>query len=446
MNTILKTTVRTFAYCIIAGLVLFSQAERVSAKNAKLYVDAAAYAGGDGSKDAPFRRITDAVNMGRLIWLAETKTKVQIQVESGIYVGSYSNTGPDIEVLPIILDIPGLKLEGSTAMFEDDDDLPTGVFKPGKNSQLIAQPALAANQVWFIVAATNPVLTGQGVEVSNLSIEVGNTTTPSTGAGISVRLVQDFRIRDNYVTGAFTGIEARGSSGEIRGNYVTLVGCGVCLNAGNATSPADVVVRGNRSVNTMFGGVLLNGGSTFSGEVFDSLSAVIKDNDLSYSSANSTQGTGIRILLLRHDPPSQATSGLITATISGNRISHNSFGFSIAGGLIYRTFAGIPDPRLFNGTLNLTFEDNEVVDNLLAPAIISFTQIPATLFPSQLNTGPTQFKYLEHSTFNITDAEGDLVGSWIDHPASDPIDGRILQNILRINGVDTPNLRYVPFP
>ena len=78
----------------------------------------------------------------------------------------------------------------------------------------------------------------------------------------------------------------------------------------------------------------------------------------------------------------------------------------------------------------------------MAPALISFTRNTATLTPSQLPL----WKYLEHSTFDITDSDGELNGYWLDHPVFDPIDGRLLQNILRINGVEISNGRYVPFP
>src|SRR2546430_4900124 len=88
--------------------VLFTQVETVQAQR-KLYVDVAASPGGDGSKQAPFRRITDAVNYVRGFPLGRG---FEILVEPGTYVGRYSNTDPSLEDLPIVLDYPNLKLKG----------------------------------------------------------------------------------------------------------------------------------------------------------------------------------------------------------------------------------------------------------------------------------------------------------------------------------------------
>ena len=444
MDTNLKTIVKTIVCCVVVGLFLFSQGERVwASNNVKLYVDAAASPGGNGSNHAPYRRITDAVNTARVIWQADNTAKIEIRVEPGTYAGSYSNTNPNKENLPIVLDIPDLKLKGSTSLLIDAGGLPTGEFEPGKNTLLIAQPPLAANQSLVIIAPTSPVLTGRGVEVSKFSFNLGNITTPSPGSsGISARGVQGFTIRNNHATGGGVGgIDTRGSSGEIRGNYATMVSCGICVGAGNASSPANVIVRGNRSVNNQNAGVILHGGNSFPGEVFDKLSAVVEGNDFSDSNTNPMLAVGVRVLVSKHEPPSTATFGSVTATISNNRISNNSFGFTIAAGFPYRTFAGAPDPRLFNGTLDLTLEDNEVVGNVLAPALISFTRSSTTITPSEL----AQWKYLEHSTYNIADPDGELTGYWFDHPVTDPIDGRTLYNVLRINGAVIPNGRYVPF-
>jgi hypothetical protein len=437
----MKTMIKPIVWSILVGLLLFTQVETVQAQR-KLYVDVAASPGGDGSKQAPFRRITDAVNYVRGFPLGRG---FEILVEPGTYVGRYSNTDPSLEDLPIVLDYPSLKLKGSTSMLADENGLPTGEIEPGRKSLLIAQPPLATDQNLISITRTNPLLSGQGVEVSKLTLDVGNAPTAARGTVISVRLVQDFVIRNNYLTGgAFEGIETTASSGKIQGNYITQVGCGACIFAGSTTSPANVIFSGNRSNNNFFGGVLLNGAG-ISDPAFDRLSAVVAGNDLSDSKANPvvSQGFGVRVIVVRHDPPDQGTSGNVTATISNNRIRNNRFGFSVDAGFPYRTFGGNSDLRLHKGTLNLLLDHNEVADNLMSPALISFTRNSATLAPSQLTT---QWKYLEHSTFDITDSDGELNGYWLDHPVFDPIDGRWLQNILRINGVEISNGRYVPFP
>ena len=451
----IKTVVKTMAFCLVTAMFFCSQVERVLAGNNKLYVDAAAVAGGDGSKHNPYRRITDAVNQARAIWQADTKSKAKFEIEvaPGTYIGSYTNTGPTIEVLPILIDFPNLKLRGGTSMLEDENDLPTGVFETGKNSLLVAQPALTGNQMLLKIAPPS-VDKSKGIEVSNLSFDMGYTMTqtPAGGIAIEVERSQDFILNNNFVTGGFNyptggataGIDIRASSGKISGNYITKSGCGACVSLGNASSPAQIVFTGNRSINNANYGLLMGGDITASG--YDTLSAVVEENDLSDNNINANQGGGIRVIVVKHDPPDLATSGNVTVFISDNRISNNNFGYSIDAGFPYRVFNGSPDPRLHTGTVNLSLEDNEVVGNLRAPALITFNRNTATLNPGSSTNGVTRFKYLEHSTYNITDADGELNGYWFDHPVSDSVDGRTLQNTLRINGVVIPNGRYVPFP
>jgi hypothetical protein len=434
---------KTIPVFTLGTLLLFSREGLVGATaKVDLYVDAAANLNGDGSKHAPYRRITDAVATARVIWQADidSDVKIVIHVAPGVYEGSYTNTGREIEALPIRLDVPNLELRGSTSMLEGNDGWPTGVFEPGTNTLLIANPPLFGEQALLVVAPTNHVLTGHGVTVSKLSFNVGDFVySVASGDGIVVDRVHDFTIRNNFVTGwAFIGISTTASSGKILGNYITEVGCGTCISAGNTSSPADVIVSGNRSIRNELGGVLLLGGGG-AGEIFDRLSAVVSRNDLSNNNARRDFSFGLRVSVIRRDPPDSLnqTLGYVTATVSGNRITNNSFGVTIDAGFPYRT-----DPRRYTGTLDVAFENNQVVENRLTPALISFTRNEATLSPSRLNF----WKFLERSTFNITYPDGELDGYWFDHPVSDPIDGRTLQNILKINGVEIPNGRYVPFP
>jgi hypothetical protein len=442
---------QTVVCCLVALAIVCAQGQTVRAQEPEIHVDAAAGPGGDGSRQNPFRRITDAVNTARAIWRADKRrsTKIEIRVGPGTYVGSYSNSGFDIEELPIRLDVPGLEFVGSTSMLVDAHGLPTGDVEPGTESILKAEPRLAANQSLLIIGPTDKDLTGEGVELSNMSFNVGYplvTPLPSESSGVLVERARDFTLRRNYVTGGtFVGIQTIASSGTIEGNYITQVGCGTCLGPGSGPSPARVVFRGNRSVNNFFGGVLLLGGGTNDAR-YDTLAAVVEDNDLSDNNTNPTagQGFGIRAMVVRHDPPEDVgTTGNVIAAISNNRVTNNKLGISIDAGFPYRTFAGTADDRRHRGTLELSFVGNDVFANHMAPALISFTRSTAALTPAQLTT---QWKYLERSTFDITDADGSLAGYWVDHPPTDPADGRTLRNVLRINGAVVPNGRYVPFP
>ena len=178
-------------------------------------------------------------------------------------------------------------------------------------------------------------------------------------------------------------------------------------------------------------------GGSGAGEIFDKLSAVVNQNDLSENTDIPYFSFGLRVFVIRRDPPDPAiqTSGTVVATISGNRISNNALGVTIDAGFPYRL------EYSFTGTLDLTFNSNQIVGNRLTPALISFTRNTATLFPSELDL----WNFIGNSTFNIKYSSGDLDGYWFDHPVSDPIDGRTLRNILKINGAIIPNGRFVPF-
>jgi hypothetical protein len=287
------------------------------------------------------------------------------------------------------------------------------------------------------------------VKLSKLSFNVGYalaTPLPPESSAVLIEEGEDFTVRGNYVTGGtFVGIYTVASTGKIEGNYITQVGCGTCLGPGSFSSPAAVVFRGNRSVNNFFGGVLLLGGGTSNAD-YDALSAVVEGNDLSDNNTNPTagQGFGVRVMVVRHDlPADRGTSGNVTAAISNNRITNNKIGVLVDAGFPYRTFDGRTDRRLHSGTLSLSLTGNEVVANRMAPALISFTRSTAALTPAQLTTS---WKYLERSTFDITDIDDNLAGYRLDHPPTDCIDGRTLGNVLRINGGLVPNQTFVRCP
>ena len=73
----------------------------------------------------------------------------------------------------------------------------------------------------------------------------------------------------------------------------------------------------------------------------------------------------------------------------------------------------------------------------MTPALITFTRNDAAIFPHQVKS----FKYLQGSIFTISDPDGNLNGYWFDHPAMDPVDGRFLNNTLKVNDVIVPNGR-----
>ena len=246
------------------------------------------------------------------------------------------------------------------------------------------------------------------------------------------------------------GIHVRRSSGRILGNYVMRGGCGICIVADDVSSPAEVVIIGNRSVRNEEGGLTLIGGPN---SPPGSLSAVICANDLSdnNSQPNSRNANffsfGLRLFLMSNTDNRTKISGSVKATVCNNRITNNSAGVVIDAGFAFRTRNSTFDPGRYTGRFELTFANNQIHQNTRTPALISFTRFTASNTPAQLNpVGNAQsFKYVESSLYNISYFNGELDGYWFDNPETDPVDGRVLNNVLRINGNEIHSGRFIPY-
>ena len=352
--------------------------------------------------------------------------------------------GQYVEKLPLILDVPNLRLEGETTLTTDGNGLPIG-FVDSTETRLIAQPALAGVQTILLIGPTSSDLTGIGITVQGLVLDAGNGGSALDGRDITVDRVSRFSIQRNVLTGsAFIAVDGRASSGVIEENLIMGVGCGSCISAGNQDAPANYSFLRNRSVENVFGGVLVAGSSydgvhnpallpVAPGTTFDSVAAVISGNDLSDNNHDPNLSFGIRLFAIDSGIPAAQSAGNLTVSVTNNTITNNSFGVVIDAGFPFRA-----DQRLWTASFRTTFSGNTISGSNRAQALITFTRNSAAIFPAELKTG---FKYLQDSTFTISDPGGDLNGYWFDHPSMDPIDGRFLNNTLRVNGVTIPNGR-----
>jgi hypothetical protein len=260
-----------------------------------IYVNAAAPAGGDGSRVAPFQTIQDGVAAARAAWDANPGVKLVVRVAPSLSGSFYSVSG----TTPILIDVP-LELRGSNAMEEDYFGWPTGVIASGTETLIKAVPGLTANTQNMIRVIADHVT------VANLSLDAN--TSNQQGIQLALRRAQDFTVSGNRVTGqSFIGINPKASSGKIIGNYITNVGCGTCIGAGNASFPARVLFSGNRSVANSFSGVEAFAASDSeagsAGDVLDSLSVTISENDLSNNTATPGFSSGIRLAVIRRIRP-----------------------------------------------------------------------------------------------------------------------------------------------
>jgi hypothetical protein len=428
-----------FSVFVLFALTAYTQ----PAKSTVFFVNAAAAANGDGSREHPFARITDALDRARAIRRLSAE-QIDIQVGPGVHVGSYTNIKSTIEPLPIRLDVSHLNLIGATEMEKDEGGLPTEVIKSARNTLLNADPPLEGMQSILAVSSSS-------VTVENLSFNAGSG---HGGWIVRVDQVQDFSVVNNYVTGGSTdsamGIHVSRSSGRILGNYVTRGGCGICIVADDVSSPAEVMVIGNRSVRNEEGGLALIGGPN---SPPGSLSALVCANDLSdnNSQPNSRNANffsfGLRLFLMSNTDKRTETAGSVKAAVCNNRITNNSAGVVIDAGFAFRTRNATFDPGRYTGSFEVTFSNNQIHQNTRTPTLISFTRFTASNTPTQLNpAGNTQsFKYVEGSLYNITYYNGELDGYWFDNPETDPIDGRVLNNVLRINGNEIRSGRFIPY-
>src|SRR5262249_41645390 len=156
------------------------------------------------------------------------------------------------------------------------------------------------------------------------------------------------------------------SSGTIEGNLISGVGCGSCIGAGNRQSPAFYIFQKNRSVGNAQGGVLV-GGSDYDGVLhasllpvapgttFDSVTALIKENDLSDNNSDPNSSFGIRLMAIIPRIPATQSESNITVNVTDNRITNNSIGISIDAGFPFRA-----DPRLWTAGLSTTFAGNTI--------------------------------------------------------------------------------------
>ncbi len=414
----------------IFSIVLAAQAQTV-------HVDYNGPANGNGSNQAPFKTIAAAVAYANALPGSPT-----IQVEPGIY-----------EIADTMRIEKGLTLRGSTQVDVDSQGFPTGVIHSATDAHILGTAALGTKPL-FSFGKSGQVI--QNITVRGLTFEAA----PGNGSIMDFARVQNFEVRDSILLGSplltTPGIQSFASSGTIRDTYMSGLQGGAFISAGYAGSPADVTFRNNRVIHGRVG-VFLAGTSDGITEPGNNLTAMVRDNDISDN--NAANSVGVRIIVKGNESiPGYGSTGLssgnIQATIRNNRLVGNTIGISIDAGFVTRLVPPIPsttcDTRLFTGLFDLSFRDNTLTGSLSKAALISFTQLQATL--GTLSLSRTQ--YLHIATFRIDDRDHVFTGALIDHPEKDQFVGgpcsadtiaESLGNMLSINGLpvgNTPPLQH----
>ena len=381
-----------------------------------IYVNDNAAPGGNGvTPRFAYRNVPEA--------LAEAKTisgPVIIDVAPGKYLVDST----------LVID-RSLVLRGATVLIKDDQDLPTHDIEPGTATLIEASAALGLEPLISVGRSDGKVVRGVTVRGFVLALADFRATE------LTIRRVQDFEVRGNkFRAPGKYGVETIASSGRIVGNHFKGIWTGAILAAGYRASPSNVLFKGNRSIDNVLGGLLLNGSSVFLPELGNQLDAVVKNNDLSRNEF------GMRLFVIFREPgvpgDTQET-GHIRARAVGNQLQDNVTGFLLDAGFPFRFDPrdSTCDPRIYRGSIDLDLADNSVSSSI-DDAWILFTRWGAPENPL--------FRYLHSSTYNITDPQGIFDRAGIDHPERDPTIGPChgdatderLKNVLIINGEVLP--------
>jgi hypothetical protein len=431
---------------ILVGLLSVPVAIPASAAekpSAYVYVDCAAAPGGDGGKKTPLPSVTDAVTIGRAL---SAERSVTISVAPGIC---------DDEVLPIVLDFP-VVVRGSRTPDVDGEGLPLN----GQDHDTLVTwvpptpvPPSVATLAFFRI-------TGPGVRISKLSLDgmiLPGTVTPAPPApapiGVLAHNARDFVVDQLRIVRMGNAVRAQGSSGRIRDTYTGTVGAGIVLTGGDPGSPPKVICENNRIEDYWLGAFAVSG----AGPAGRSVRAVVQGNDTStrYTDTGPSNPFAVRIGPLL---PSPSLQGTVEAVLSGNRF-RGAPRYAIivnAGTAVVRRADGLR----YSGSVDATFADNLIDETGVtrAVALITFTNSRATELPCELDPANTKdecpsltgsplqyWEYLEASVFDVHHS-GELDGALVDHPEVEPVDGRVLGNLLLINDAVVSHQTFVILP
>ena len=407
-----------------------------------VYVNCAAAPGGDGSKQKPYATITASLPSARAL---AAQSKVTISVATGVC---------DKETFPIELNFP-VELRGSRAPDLDGAGFPLGTQD---RDTLITWtppspvPPAVLNLAFIRVTAD--------VRVSKLSID-GKIVPGTRGSfaasatapmGVLASGATDFVFDQLRIVRLRIAVRAQGSSGRVRDSYFGTLGDGFALTGGDPASVPIVTVSHNR-IEDYWTGAFAVGGTSPIGRA---IRVVIEENDAvtSYADTGPSNPFGVRVgpVLL---PP------FLQGSVDGV-FQNNTFRGSPRYAIILNGTQTVrrSDGQHYSGNVNATFADNAIEEAGVTRAVslITFTNSRATELPCELNpantplTCPTlagnplqYWEYLEASVFDLHHS-GELSNPLIDHPEIEPVDGRVLSNVLRINDEVVDHETFVVVP
>jgi hypothetical protein len=420
---------------------------------------------GNGSVWNPYRRITDAVVRARAERAAApTGDEIRIHVAAGTYVGSFDATQlqnhPEYETLPIILNVPKLVVRGATVLARDAAGLATGSTKSA--TILVPDMPLDQNQNLFLVTRTTDGAVGNGVTIEGFVLD-GKGEVRYPNLPVFVDRVSNFKIRNNLIQHGSFGVTTRLASGTIDGNLLMQnAEAGAVATGGSIAQPATVLVHANRVTGNGLHGIMTMATATLFlmdrgtnaleieplqtafdrndpddlRNIPDTLAVTVSGNDFSHYSV-----FGIRLMAVIPQPPigncsgplsyqtqdaTQPLTAVLTANVLGNTFDGGGrWGLGMSPGFPCRN-----DPRHLIITFAGSFEGNAFAASGRPPALFTFT--------AWSGVSPS-FGFARESSYQVTDADGDLAGFDYNNPSMDPLTGVVLNNTLTVNGVEVPH-------
>src|SRR5262249_5529229 len=159
-----------------------------------------------GGAANPYWRITDAVTRARNDRQSATipaNETIVIHVAAGTYVGSYNPSGSaaQMELLPIVLNMPNVVLSGETVLAIDARSLPTGIV-PGSAETILtsADPLGNPGQMLVAIISTTDGEAGNNVTVTGFSFD--QPFSIHYGTAVFADHVSGFAIRSNWMRNA----------------------------------------------------------------------------------------------------------------------------------------------------------------------------------------------------------------------------------------------------
>jgi hypothetical protein len=392
-----------------------------------------------------FRRITDALAQAResrrLTANRGSACRITILVSPGEYVGTIGTPGgPDIEQLPLLIDVPNITLRGAYTMPLSAAGRATGPSSAGSRATVLrAAPALrivgstnATRYAEVMVAVdADAQRSGHNARIEGFVFRSGHTT-PDTIAGVGVLSLraEGLEVIGNSFEGNFSErVDVRSGGALVERNYSNGPGgtCDICIN-GPGTS---FIVRSNTLADGGIPGVLIMpfivlplppGFQQLTLPQSASATVVVDNNDVT-GHQRIPVGAGYRIAAVGNGAPD--VRGTLNVALTRNLSTNNRFGLIVEGGF---PVAG----TALRGDITLTASGNTFVGSCQANLLVSLSRHTTGL-------GLGVLPYLRNSTYALTlGPELPFADAWFSHPGS-------LGNILRVDGAEVPHGTRAPY-